>query len=196
MDFSGELARTLLELAPDPTVIVDSTGAIVFTNAQVKQAFGYTPEELIGRPIETLLPERYRTGHPEHRARFAARPKPRPMGAGLALLGLHHDGREFPVEISLSPVNTDSGMLVVAAIRDATVRRDAENQLVEANRAKSRLLAAASHDLRQPLQTLNLLTHAATRQAGDSTALRDTLARQQLALDTMSTLLASVLDIS
>ena len=196
MDLSGGLAKTLLELAPDPTVVVDGTGAIVFANAQVEQTFGYSPAELVGLPIETLLPERFREAHPEHRARFAARPKPRPMGAGLALLGLHKNGREFPVEISLSPVSTPEGPLVVGAIRDATVRRDTEQQLVEANRAKSRLLAAASHDLRQPVQTLNLLNRAATRQAADNAALRGTLERQQLALDAMSTLLASVLDIS
>jgi PAS domain S-box-containing protein len=196
MDFSGKLATTLLELAPDPTVIVDAAGKIVFANAQTQQAFGYGSHELIGKPIETLLPQRFRDGHPAHRAQFANRPKPRPMGAGLALFGLHKNGREFPVEISLSPVVTDDGLLVVAAVRDATVQRAAEQQLVEANRAKSRLLAAASHDLRQPLQTLNLLNRAARRQAGDNAALRGVLERQQLALDTMSTLLASVLDIS
>jgi PAS domain S-box-containing protein len=196
MDFSGKLATTLLELAPDPTVIVDAAGTIVFANAQVQHAFGYSPDELIGRPIETLLPERFREAHPEHRQRFTARPNPRPMGAALALFGLHANGREFPVEISLSPVATEGGLLVVAAVRDATVQRATEQTLLEANRAKSRLLAAASHDLRQPLQTLNLLNRAAARQAGDNGALRATLERQQLALDTMSALLASVLDIS
>jgi PAS domain S-box-containing protein len=196
MDFSGKLATTLLELAPDPTVIVDADGDIVFANAQIREAFGYGPEELIGKPIETLLPERFREVHPEHRSSFSVRPKPRPMGAGLALFGLHKNGREFPVEISLSPVATDDGLLVVGAERDATVQRAAEQELVDANRAKSLLLAAASHDLRQPLQTLNLLNRAASRQAGGNTALRGILERQQLALDTMSTLLASVLDIS
>lgn len=196
MDFSGDLARTLLDLAPDATVIVDPAGAIVFVNQQVERLFGYAPKELIGAPIETLLPERFRDAHPEHRMRFSSRPKPRPMGAGLALSGLHKDGSEFPVEISLSPVTTASGLLVVGAIRDATVRRDMEHQLVEANRAKSRLLAAASHDLRQPLQTLNLLNRAASHQAGDNAALHSVLERQQAALDTMSMLLASVLDIS
>jgi PAS domain S-box-containing protein len=196
MYLSGELATTLLELAPDPTVIVDDGGNIVFANAQVQHTFGYSPGELIGKPVETLLPHRFRDAHPEHRARFTSRPKPRPMGAGLALFGLHKDGREFPVEISLSPVATDDGLLVVGAVRDATVQRAAEQQLADANRAKSRLLAAASHDLRQPLQTLNLLNRAASRQAGDNAALRTILDRQQLALDTMSALLASVLDIS
>ncbi len=196
MNLSGELAKTLLELAPDPTVIVDGGGLIVFANAQVEETFGYTPEELFGKPIETLLPERFRDAHPEHRARFAVRPKSRPMGAGLALFGLTKSGREFPVEISLSPVSTEDGLLVVGAVRDATMRRDTEHQLIEANRAKSRLLAAASHDLRQPLQTLNLLNRAAVRHAGGNAALRGVLDRQQVALDTMSTLLASVLDIS
>ena len=196
MDLSGELARTLLDLAPDPTVIVDAGGTIVFANAQVEHAFGHTAEELVGARVEALLPERFRETHPGHRERFASHAKPRPMGAGGTLYGRHKDGSEFPIEISLSPVATDDGLLVVAAVRDATLRRDKEDQLVAENRQKSRFLAAASHDLRQPLQTLNLLNRAAKRQAGGNTSMLGLLDRQQLALDSMSALLASVLDIS
>lgn len=196
MDLSGELARTLLDLAPDPTVIADARGTIVFANRQVERAFGYAPADLVGVPIEVLLPERFRETHPQHRDRFALHAKSRPMGAGGTLYGRHQLGHEFPVEISLSPVATPEGLLIVAAVRDATVRRDKEDQLVAANRQKSSFLAAASHDLRQPLQTLNLLNRAATRQAGANTGLLRLLDRQQLALDSMSALLASVLDIS
>jgi PAS domain S-box-containing protein len=196
MDVSGELARTLLELAPDATVVVDTDGTIVFANAQVEQTFGYRSGEIVGSSVETLLPERFRSAHPKHRERFATQPKPRPMGAGLALYGRHKKGHEFPLEISLSPVMTPAGPLVVASVRDATVAYDRQHQLVEENRQKSRFIAAASHDLRQPLQTLNLLNRAAQRHAGSNVALTDVLERQQLALDSMATLLASVLDIS
>ena len=196
MDLSGELARTLLDLAPDATVVVDAHGMIVFANAQIEQTFGYRAEEIVGSAIETLLPERFRHAHPRHRERFAMQPKPRPMGAGLALYGRHKDGHEFPVEISLSPVMTPSGPLVVGAVRDATVSHDRQLQLVEENRQKSHFLAAASHDLRQPLQTLNLLNRAAQRLAGSNAGLTALLDRQQLALDSMAALLASVLDIS
>ena len=196
MILSGGLATTLLELAPDATVVVDANGTIVFANARTEQTFGYSPAELTGLSVDTLLPSRLRTAHVAHRAQFSTAPKPRPMGRDLTLLGLHKNGREFPIEISLSPVPSEDGPLVVAAIRDATVRRDTERQLIEANRAKSRLLAAASHDLRQPVQTLNLLNRAAVRHAGTNAALRNVLERQQLALDTMAALLTSVLDIS
>src|SRR5215470_9232663 len=196
MDLSGELARTLLELAPDPTVVVDARGTIVFANAQVEQAFGYRAAELVGLSVETLLPERFRGAHSKHRERFALQAKPRPMGAGLSLYGRHKAGREFPVEISLSPVTTTLGQLVVAAVRDATVTHDKEQHLLEENRQKSRFLAAASHDLRQPLQTLNLLNNAARKLAGGHIALLGILERQQRALDSMSALLGSVLDIS
>src|SRR5262249_51489104 len=158
-----ELARTLLELAPDPTVVVDAKGTIVFANAQVEQAFGYRAGEILGLSVETLLPDRFRSVHLKHRARFAAQTKPRPMGAGLTLYGRRKDGREFPVEISLSPVMATIGPLVVAAVRDATVTYTKEQLLIEQNRQKSSFLAAASHDLRQPLQTLNLLNRAAQR---------------------------------
>ncbi len=196
MILSVGLATTLLELAPDATVVVDAKGTIVFANARTEQTFGYSPAELIGLSVDTLLPPRLRKAHVAHRAQFSTAPKPRPMGLDLTLLGLHENGREFPIEISLSPVPSEDGPLVVAAIRDATVHRDTERHLIEANRAKSRLLAAASHDLRQPVQTLNLLNRAAIRHAGSNGALRNVLERQQLALDTMAALLTSVLDIS
>jgi PAS domain S-box-containing protein len=196
MDLSGGLAKTLLDLAPDPTVVVDATGTIVFANAQVAHAFGYDPAEIVGRPVELLLPDRFKHAHPAHRARFAEHAKPRPMGAGGALHGRHKLGKEFPVEISLSPVATPDGLLVVAAIRDATLRRDKEDQLIAANRQKTRFLAAASHDLRQPLQTLNLLNRAAKKQAAGNDAMLSLLESQQVALDSMAALLASVLDIS
>jgi PAS domain S-box-containing protein len=197
MNLSGELARSLLEAAPDATVIVDNDGKIVFANRQIQATFGYTPAELLGASIETLLPPRFRDVHPAHREAFFAKPKMRPMGAGLALFGLHRDGREFPVEISLSPVRVEGDqLLVVAAIRDATLHKRAERQLVEANRAKSRFLAAASHDLRQPLQTLNLLNRVARREAAGNARLESIIERQQQALDSMSGLLGSVLDIS
>jgi PAS domain S-box-containing protein len=193
---SDALSKSLLDLSPDATVVVDPQGTIVFANAQVAQTFGYSPQELTGRPVELLLPERFRGGHTQHRARFASQPKPRAMGEGLTLFGRHKDGHEFPVEISLSPVQSDEGPLVLAAVRDATVHRDKEQGLLEANRAKSRLLAAASHDLRQPVQTLTLLNQTALRHAGPNARLADILRQQQRALDTISQLLASVLDVS
>jgi two-component system, sensor histidine kinase len=196
MNLTGDLARTLLDLAPDPTVIVDAGGTVVFTNAQVERTFGYGPAELVGVPVENLLPERFKDAHPHHRERFASHAKPRPMGAGGTLYGRHKDGHEFPIEISLSPVATDEGLLVVAAVRDATVRQDKEDRLVATIGQRSRFLAAASHDLRQPLQTLNLLNRAANRQADQNAPLLGLIEQQQLALDSMSALLASVLDIS
>jgi PAS domain S-box-containing protein len=193
---SDELSKNLLELGPDATVVVDAKGTIVFANAQVARTFGYSPGEITGQSVEVLLPERFRGGHTEHRARFALQPRPRAMGEELTLFGQHKGGHEFPVEISLSPVQSAEGPLVVAAVRDATVRRDMEQGLIEANRAKSRLLAAASHDLRQPVQTLTLLNQAALRHAGPNARLVDILRQQQRALDTISQLLASVLDVS
>jgi PAS domain S-box-containing protein len=196
MNISDELSKNLLELSPDATIVVDGQGTIIFANAQVARTFGYAPTELVDGTVDRLLPERFHSVHSEHRARFALQPRPRSMGEGLTLFGRHKDGHEFPVEISLSPVQSDEGPLVVAAVRDATLRRDTEQVLVEANRAKSRLLAAASHDLRQPVQTLTLLNQAALRHAGPNAKLTDILGHQQRALDTISQLLTSVLDVS
>ncbi|HEX8783773.1 MAG TPA: PAS domain S-box protein, partial [Steroidobacteraceae bacterium] len=230
LSISAELARGVLDAAPDAMVVIDAGGVIRFASRQVSTLFGYDHDAVVGLPVEQLMPERFRGRHIAHRREYNAALRVRAMGEGLALFGRRLDGSEFPVEISLSPIRTAEGVLIAAAIRDVSDRkrverelrvarehseraRDAADHLREiadharaladearesadrANQAKGRFLATASHDLRQPLQTLALLNGILRRVVKEPSAL-EALAQQEQAIGAMTRLLGALLDIS
>lgn len=136
---SEERFRRIVEFAPNAKVLVASDGRIQLVNAQTEQLFGYSRDELLGAPVEKLLPERFRAAHPGLRTGFFAKPVSRPMGVGRDLYGLRKDGSEFPIEIGLNPIENDEGILVLAAIIDISDRKRSEQQLqalVEARTAE------------------------------------------------------------
>jgi len=153
--------RGLLDSAPDAMVIVDEQGEIQFGNAQTSELFGYRREELLGQPVEMLMPVRYRAHHPHDRGEFFAAPRGRAMGDGRSLWGRRKDGSEFAIEISLSPLETQDGLMATAAIRDVTERKlfeqrlsDTNLQLERADRAKNIFFSSMSHELRTPLNAV------------------------------------------
>ena len=126
---AAERFARVVQSAPNAIVAVDQRGKIVLVNSQAEKIFRYEPKELVGRPVEVLVPERFRGGHPEYRTEFSGRPQARPMGTGRDLYAVRKDGSEFPVEIGLNPIETDQGMLVLSAIVDITERKRAEEEI-------------------------------------------------------------------
>lgn len=126
-------AADLLNSAPDGIVIVDGRGEIIVVNSQTEILFGYSRQELIGQSVEVLIPTRFSHAHLKHRASFFAEPHVRPMGRDLELFGRRKDGKEFPVEISLSPLRTPAGLYVISTIRDTTDRKKAEEKIKKLN---------------------------------------------------------------
>src|SRR5579863_9523436 len=136
---SQALFKHLFEFLPDAIVVTDSDGRIAQVNHRVEKFFGYTRAELVGLPVETLIPERFRTAHPNHRKNFAAQPSVRPMGIGLELYGRRKDATEFPVDIMLSPVETSEGRVIISVIRDLSERVRIQEKLTRMERERQYL---------------------------------------------------------
>jgi len=141
-ELGEQISAGLIEAAPDAMLAIDPSGRILLVNAQAERLFGYRREVLLGQSVDILVPDAVRRVHLGHRARYLADPRPRPMGANLALAARRRDGTEFPAEISLSVLQTDHGLIVAASVRDITDR-------IEAQRERERLLAEAERERQQ-----------------------------------------------
>jgi two-component system, sensor histidine kinase len=202
-DHSASFYRDLLEFAPDALIAVNGQGTIVYANAHAHTLFGYEAGGMQGFPIERLIPEQSRVKHVAHRDAYIADPRTREMGnRGMPLLGLRCNGSTFRADIRLAPIHTPDGLVSAAAVRDATeserivtMMATAKETADEANATKGRFLAAASHDLRQPLQTLRLLNGTLKRLAREPTMF-EVLEQEERALGTMSELLNALLNVS
>jgi two-component system sensor kinase FixL len=167
-----EKFRLAVEASPSGIVLVDREGKIVLVNTQTERMFGYSREEMIGQPVEMIVPERFRTLHPEHRRKFLAAPATRVMGAGRELFARRKDGTEFPVEIGLNPIQTPDGMLVLAAVVDVSARKLAEAEALRHREelghlsrvaAMGELTASIAHELNQPLSGITSNASAGQR---------------------------------
>ena len=155
-----EKFRLVLDAAPNAMIMVDSAGVISFANGPAATVFGYSLRELIGRNIETLIPERFRDRHPGYRKDFHSEPSSRAMGAGRDLFGRRKDGSEFPVEVGLNPIRTEQGLFVLASVIDITARKHAEleHQLQNMELARvgrvavmGELAASLAHEVNNPI---------------------------------------------
>ena len=200
---SPELFRDLVEFAPDALILVDANGVILHANIHAHTLFGYEPGQLTDVSIEQLIPLESRGMHAAHRLAYAKNPRLREMGnRNMPLFGLRRDGTKFRAEIRIAPIKSGQGHVTAAAVRDATdtvqfmsMLATARQAAEDANEAKGRLLAAASHDLRQPMQTLRLLNGAMKRLTQDP-SMQDALEQEERALGTMSELLHALLNIA
>jgi len=156
IDVTETVARltAIIKSAPTAMVIIDAGSAMVLVNAETEKLFGYRREELLGQPVELLVPERLRTGHPRQRAEFFATPEARRMGTGRDLHAVRRDGSEFPVEIGLNPITTDDGLLVLSVIIDITERKRLEQALQQANEELEQRVAERTAELERAVAAL------------------------------------------
>jgi PAS domain S-box-containing protein len=204
MDKIASISQQLLQFSPDALIVVDFQGVILFANATSRGLFGYSREQLVGQSIDMLVPERFRVRHGAHLAGYLRDPAAREMGARIIdLFARRADGTEFPAGIRLAPIHDGENTFVAAAIRDMTERRAINDALVaareeadRANMAKTRFLAAASHDLRQPLQTIRLLNASLLTLTPETAEQHELLSRQESAIDSASRMINSLLDIT
>jgi PAS domain S-box-containing protein len=200
----SSIAYRLVQVSPDALLVVDELGIILFSNETSSRLFGYATELLVGQPIKMLIPERFHDRHESHVSNYLLAPTNREMGARISdLLARRADGSEFPAGIHLAPFRDGDRQLVAAAVRDMTERRLISDELVaareeadRANRAKSRFLATASHDLRQPLQAIRLINASMHKLTQDTPELSGLVRHQELAIDSATRLLNALLDIS
>ena len=163
--------QRVVEASPSAMVMINSAGRIEMVNLQAERVFGYARLEMVGQPVEMLLPQRFRGHHPGLRHAYFAEPQSRPMGIGRDLFGMRKDGREFPIEIGLNPIETEEGMMVLSAIVDISDRKQKERSIEQALQEKDVLLGEIHHRVKNNLQIVHSLLDLQSGQVSDPAAL-------------------------